>query len=1106
MLHLHRSNRADGLVEALQALLAEPPPDPFAPEVVSVPTRGMERWIAQQLSARLGAAEGATDGVCANVLFPTPRRLVGDAVAAAVGVDPETDPWLPERAVWPLLEVVDECLTEPWMHLLAAHIGGDPAEADPLKRGRRFATVRHLADLFDGYALHRPEMVRGWAASEEDARRHWQGQLWRCLRRRIGEPGPAERFDAARERLAERPELAELPPRLSIFGLTRIPAGYRDILEALAERRDVHLFLLHPSPALWDTISGTRTEATKRADDLTAALATNRLLASWGRDAREMQVVLSGTEHVEHHHPVDAPAGTLLQRIQADVRADATPRGDGTADDSIQVHACHGRARQVEILRDAILHLLADDPTLEPRDVIVMCPDIETFAPLVHATFGASAPDEDDPHPQPDAAARHVRVRLADRALRQTNPVLGVVSTLLSLADDRVTASQVLDLAGREPVRRRFRFDDDDLARLEEWVGASGIRWGLDAEHRAAFRLQRVEQGTWEAGLQRVLVGVTMTEDDRRLVDGVLPLDDVDSAAIDLAGRFGELIDRLDHALNALGGDKTVAEWAQAIAESADLLTRTTDRDAWQRTELDRMLGALDEQSVSENRLALAEIRALLHERLQGRPTRANFRTGHLTFCTLVPMRSVPHRVVCLLGLDDAVFPRKAPRDGDDLRLEDPHVGERDPRSEDRQLLLDAVMAATDRLLVTYTGNDERTNAERPPAVPVGELLDVVERTAPGADVVVRHPLQPFDPRNFSAESPWSFDTVTLAGARRLTDERRRRPPFLPRRLPPKDEPAVELDDLLRFVQHPVRAFLRERLGLSLGDWSAEVDDALPVALGGLEKWGLGQRMLDGRLEGYDARAVCLAEIARGHLPPGALGKPVVEELFATVERIVAQAETLLGAGTATSADVRVPLPDGRVLTGTVTGLRGDAVQSTTFSRVGAKHRLAAWVRLLAVTAAYPDEARRAVTIGRGPDDGVTVATIPPLAESADGRREEALRHLAALADLHDRAVREPVPLACRASAAYARARRGDGDPRRAACHQWEGARFKPEVEEPEHTLAFRGRRPFDDLAGEPPADDERGPGWDVEEPSRFGRLAMRLWAPLLDVEELRDL
>ena len=266
MLHLHRSNRADGLVEALRALLAAPADDPFAHEVVAVPTRGMERWITQQLSARLGAADGLTDGVCANVEFPTPRRLVGAAVAAATGVEPETDPWLPERAVWPLLEVVDECLSEPWMQLLAAHLGGPAEHADPLKRARRFATVRHLAELFDGYALHRPDTVRAWAASEEAANERVAGAalaLPAGAHRRAGARGAAGAGVSRCSRPS--PSVVDLPPQVSIFGLTRLPAGYRDILESLAARRDLHLFLLHPSPALWDKVGDVSGAAARRA-------------------------------------------------------------------------------------------------------------------------------------------------------------------------------------------------------------------------------------------------------------------------------------------------------------------------------------------------------------------------------------------------------------------------------------------------------------------------------------------------------------------------------------------------------------------------------------------------------------------------------------------------------------------------------------------------------------------------------------------------------------------------------------------------------------------------------------------------------------------------
>ena len=268
MLHIHRAERADGLIDALGAVLADALPDPFAPEVISVPTRGMERWLTQRMSTSLGAPPGRADGVCANIDFPSPRRLVGDAIAAASGIEPDDDPWLPERAVWPLLEVIDASLAEPWLHTLAQHLSADPGD---VRRARRFSAALHLAELFDRYALQRPEMVLGWADGEHAG---WQAELWRRLRARVAIPGPAERLGPACARLTDEPDLLALPVRISLFGLTRLPAGHLRILRALAANRDVHLFLLHPSPALWDRIA--------RDDDAAAAqaLTGNRLLAS----------------------------------------------------------------------------------------------------------------------------------------------------------------------------------------------------------------------------------------------------------------------------------------------------------------------------------------------------------------------------------------------------------------------------------------------------------------------------------------------------------------------------------------------------------------------------------------------------------------------------------------------------------------------------------------------------------------------------------------------------------------------------------------------------------------------------------------------------------
>jgi exodeoxyribonuclease V gamma subunit len=1146
MLHVHRAERADRLADGLAQTLLAPLEDPFAPEVVAVPTRGVERWLTQRLSTRLGASASANgrDGVCANVEFPFPGRLIQAALAEATGVDPETDPWLAERAVWPLLEVADECLSDPWLSALARHLEG--ARGDTEDPPRRFGVIRHIADLFDRYGVHRPSMVQGWAAGDDGPAGGWQPELWRRLRARIEVPSPAERLDGACERIRRDPGLLGLPARLSLFGLTRLPRSYLEVLAAVAAGRDVHLFVLHPSPSLWNRVAGELASgpaiATRRRDR-TAGLPVNRLLASWGRDVRELQLVLAGAgPGADHHHELRADAsGTLLAAIQQDIRSDRQPPGppvpghpDGRlrldpADRSIQIHACHGRARQVEVLRDAVLHLLAEDPTLEPRDVIVMCPDIETFAPLIQASFGSAARASD---PEPDHAdeARDrlpdLRVRLADRALRQTNPVLGVLSEVLALADQRATASQLLDLASREPVRRRFAFDDDALARIQDWVAASGIRWGFDAPHREPFQLGTVSANTWRRGLDRILVGVAMTEEERPLLGGVLALDDVESGAIDLAGRFAEFVDRVHAAVQALSHAQPIRGWTEAMAGLADALTATSDRDSWQRRELQRLLDDVANESAGgtggprEATLELADVRALLADRLRGRPTRANFRTGHLTVCTLVPMRSVPHRVVCLLGLDDGEYPRRARRDGDDLMLAEPHVGDRDPRAEDRQMLLDALLAATERLIITYTGHDERTNVRRPPAVPVGELLDVVERTVrcdagtAREAVVIHHPLQPFDPRNFTpgkllAGQSWGFDPQALAGARALSGHRAPRGPFLSAALPPRSETVVELAALVRFVEHPVRALLRDRLGISVSDYSDEVKDAMPVQLDALEEWGVGQRLLEGVLAGGDRRACMQAEVARGALPPGELARPTLARIVAVVDQVADAARTL-AAGTPASLDVSVALPDARTVVGTVTGVCGDTIRAVSYSRVRARDRLRAWVRLLALSAARPERPFESVVIGRAragaPGASVTVARIPPLAADPDARRHVALEQLGVLLDLYDRGMREPLPLACETSAAYAQAVVDDEDPEPAARAAWETVfRYDKEDRQPEHLLVYGGAPPLAGLLASAPREDERGPGWEEGLGTRFGRYAMRLWRGLLAVEELRD-
>ena len=1084
MLHVHRAEGTARLAEALAELLRVPLPDVFAQEVVAVPARGVERWLSQRLAGVLGAgAPGAGDGICSGVAFPSPGRLVDEALAAGSGSDPRTDPWA--SPVWPLLAVVDESLGEPWCAVLAQHLGhGEPAGH---RRGRRWAVAASLAELYRSYGLHRPQLLRDWAVGSDtdgdgplpdDLR--WQAELWRRLRARLG-PSPAERLEQACAALVDEPARSALPERLSLFGPTRLPTAHLQVLEALARHREVHLWLAHPSPALWRALEG-RT-ATRRRADTTATLARHPLLRSMTREVRELQLRLPAAVDV-HHGGAPRPA-TLLGRLQDDLRDDRPPAAGAAADGTLVVHACHGPARQVEVLREVLLRLFQDDPTLEPRDVLVLCPDVETFAPLVQAAFGGAGADDGAGAQVPAHPGHRLRVRLADRSLRRTNPLLDTVATLLELAGSRVTASQVLDLAATPGVRRRFGFDDEQLERVRDWVARSGVRWGLDAAGRRPYGLAGVPHNTWRTGLDRLLLGVTTAEDEPVWLGLALPLDDVDSSDTALAGRLAELLDRLEDVLGRLTGERPAQEWVAALLHGLDLLTATAVDDAWQLEQARRELAEAAEGAESE--VGLSDVRAALAGRLRGRPTRANFRTGTLTVCTMVPMRSVPHRVVALLGLDDGVFPRAGGVDGDDVLARDPCVGERDVRAEDRQLLLDAVLSAGDRLVVLHTGADPVSGAARPPAVPVGELLDVAEAmTGSRADLVVRHPLQPHDARQFTGGRPFSFDPVNLAGARRAGRPADAEPvrSALPERLGP-----VALDDLVRFVEHPVRAYAQQRLRLTLPGEDDEVEDALAVALDGLQEWAVGERMLAAALRGTEPADARRAEWLRGTLPPGPLGAAVLTRVEQRVGPLVEASAPLL-APPARAVDVRVDLGGGRLLTGTVDGVRGDAVVTVSCSTLAPKHRLRAWVLALALAAG--GEGERAVTVGRRGMRAVTsTVTAPPHARAL----------LAALVDLHDRGLREPLPLASATSAAYAAARVGHDSVEQAlesARREWEGGRFPGEDEDRHHRWAFGGVAPLERLTAAAARPAEHEP----DEPTRFGALAVRLWTPLLAVED----
>jgi len=410
------------------------------------------------------------------------------------------------------------------------------------------------------------------------------------------------------------------------------------------------------------------------------------------------------------------------------------------------------------------------------------------------------------------------------------------------------------------------------------------------------------------------------------------------------------MIARLGDALDALAGPQTAAGWTRALAGALDALCAVPDDGRAARDELLAMLDDVRTEAGfgdAARELTLAEAHDLFADRLRGRPTSANFRTGHLTVCTLVPMRSVPHRMICLLGLDDDAFPRRPRQDGDDLRVLDPRVGERDRRAEDRQLLLDALMAAGERLVIAHSGRDPRSNLPLPAAVPVGELLDVVDATVRPAGgtgdartrVVVHHPMHPFDARNFTpgalgATGPWSFDAAAADGARAAGAGRRPRTAFVPAALAPARETLITPRHLEAFIAAPVRTFLTERLGMHVPREEPPEPDSLPLALRGLPEWAIGTRFVTMGLDGALQSAAKRAELARGTLPPGRGGGADLQAIIARAQPVCTPRGTLAATTHRHPSASTSPCPTDAPSRGAVGEVFGDTVLIATYSKL----------------------------------------------------------------------------------------------------------------------------------------------------------------------------
>lgn len=1073
MLSIHTAGRIEPLVSHLAGVLADAPADPMTPEWIAVPSDGMRRWLHLELARHLGAGPLGNDGITANVISAYPdslRRTVLSLDSSprsphSGSDDQSADPWDVDHMVWAVLAE----LVEP-----------DPTDAPELQPVvgtpdglSTYARARRITDLFDRYHLHRPDMVRAWAAGRlvdgtgrplADHQR-WQPVLWGRVRARLAVPSPPERLRGLLDQLLDpdvrAPLLAgldrSLPPRLVLFGVSVLPGGvaFLDLVDAVGAVRDVHLYMVEPSPVAAARVAQVvvpRPDTPRlRADDDTASLVQHPLLVSWGRLHRETTVVLADAagqgvgppRRVEHDDGADAAgsasppaspsassstgsaASTLLGRLQTDLRADRAPVADlvpDQGDRTIQLHAAHGAARQVDVLRDVVLHLL-DDPTLDltEDDIVVMVPALEQMAPLIEAVLG---PSSDGPH-RPGTPS--LRYRIADRSLRRSVPLLDAVLQLLELIGGRFEITDVLDLIALGPVRTRFGFSDDDVARIGEWAVDANVRWGLDEEHRARAGLsEEFDTNTWRAALDRLLVGSAVTGDHHLSVGRVLPLG-VDSGDAVLVGRFAELVWRLEQLAQEARRARPLADWLAMVRAAVPQLFAVDADDAWQRARLAALLDQIERSARAESAtdrlpLQLVDLRRLLAERLAAAPGRADFFRGGVTIASLTPLRGVPFRVVILLGVDQPAFSVAAP-DGDDLSAAVPHLGDRDRRGESRQALLDAVLAARDRLVLIREGADVRTNQPVPPAVPVAELTDAVlatihpdHRGAVAERLEVLHPRQAFDERCFvagqlGADGPFSFDHGAHQGALARRQRGVEGWTFLRAPLGSATGSVIELASLHAFLRDPTAAFVRDRLGVRFPHTAESPSVLLPLNLSGLDRFDVGNRLLSWLAGGGTVDTWLRLEQRRGTLGPGPLGDATVQFVNTVATNLLAAAAR---RGVELDVDrhlvVDVTLPDGTRVVGTVRDqLSGDpGAARLVFSADRPAYHLAAWLDLMALAATDPTRPWRSVWVARG-GGGESTKVVDHELRCAGP--DAGMAGLAVAVDCYRRGMVEPIPL-----------------------------------------------------------------------------------------------
>ena len=1026
---LHQSNRLEALFAQLDAVLSQPPDDPLTPEIVVVHNQGMAQWVAQQLAL--------SAGISANVRFPLPARFIWDLMLRVTGAPPEEDRFRKSVLRWRIAALLPDLASGPAFAEIAAYLrnDGDGVKAQQL--------ACRISDVFDQYQVYRTDLLAGWEQGGGD---HWQARLWRALTA-DGLPPRARLTEQFHALLAagDDPALTDaLPRRFHLFGLNSLAPVHLETVDRISRSSEVHLYHLSPCRHYWgDLVSARQRARMRRKNPANAADASDAyyeqghpLLVSLGRTGQDFfrQLLDCDLEDIDLYQ--ESEQSHLLATLHNDI-LDLRDRAAGgeqpyllaAGDRSIQFHCCFSPLREIQVLHDRLLDLFQQHPDLTPGDVLVSAPDIGLYADAIAGVFGEAGQD------------RRIPWSIADQSLAREQPLARCFLDLLALFNGRFTAPAVLALCETPALLRRFGLDPAILPRLHAWVRDAGIRWGLDAAHRRELDVPAGNSHSWRFGLDRLLLGYLMG-DCREPYAELLPYGNLGGSESAELGGFIRLIDALAQWQRQmrlwLRQPCPAEEWCAALLRLLDDCFEPEEEGLQLLREAINSLRTDCRLADHHAPLAPAVIAECLETALSQPDGGQPFLSGRVTFCNMVPMRSVPFRAVCLLGLNDQDFPRSQHPVAFDLIASQPRLGDRNRRNDDRYLFLEALLSARDVFYLSWTGRNQRDDSLSPPSVVVSELRDYLDQSCRVADaaeppatsvserLTTLHPMQPFSRRCFNGNAATASYNPSWLPADRLVEPT----PFLSAPLPAPDEEqrSVDLQQLARFWRHPVRCFLEQRIGLNLRAEAAAVEESEPFVLDSLQQYQLRRETILELLSGLSGDQILHNLEAAGSLPQGGFGRGQFAAIAASGDQFADQLRPLLAA----------PLPPLEIdriigpfrLTGWLGDLHPEGRVTWRTGALKGSDLIELWIRHLCLNLPAPaDLSRCSLHLARDKANGpARLVRLRPVVDPEP--------HLRRLLEHYWQGLSQPLPFFPETSLAWARAEAGKEEAR--ARQVWE--------------------------------------------------------------------